>query len=386
MKMQFLCLYFHIPFCQERCTYCAFNIYTGLNHLIQPYVDALHQEIRWQARSEPVPAIYFGGGTPSLLTSTQVKSILTTIQDNFEILPNCEITLEANPDTLTQQKLDEWRELGVNRLSLGMQSIHNTELTLFGRDHTQRETDHAIRMARQAGFDNLSLDLIYGVPHQTLERWCDTLAYAIGLTPEHFSLYSLQIESGTELARRIKYGELPMPDDDIAADMYDAATDMLAKAGIEQYEISSWGKPSRHNLQYWYNLPYLGLGAGAHGYANGVRTVNVMRPEKYIERITSQSTPLIYPRTAANQSAENIGREEEMFETVILRLRLLKEGLPRGYFEQRFGEPLDSRYGNVIQKLKQQRLIEERDDTLFLAPHARLIGNRVFQAFLPETQ
>lgn len=382
--MQFLSLYFHIPFCRERCTYCAFNIYTNLDHLKDAYVDALQKEIRWLAHGEKVHTIYFGGGTPNLLSAAQLKRILDAVQNSFDVIECPEITLEANPGAVTQRYCDELRELGINRLSLGMQSAHDSELSLFGRDHQNHETANSIRMARQAGFDNISLDLIYGIPHQTLILWQQTLEHALSLQPTHFSLYALQVESGTEIARQIKYGALPAPDDDLTADMYDSATEILGKAGFEQYEISSWGKPSLHNLQYWYNLPYLGIGAGAHGYAGGHRTVNVMRPDKYIERLSRQTTVMEYPRTAANQSIVKIDRNEEIFETAMLRLRLLKEGLSRAYFEERFGESLESHYGAVIQNFKTQGLIEERDNILTLTSRARLISNRVFQALLPE--
>lgn len=383
--MQFLSLYFHIPFCRQHCSYCAFNIYTHLDALKDAYVEAVCQEIRWLARGEKVHTVYFGGGTPSLLSPAQVEKILTAVRESFELIEPNEITLEANPGTVTQNYFDTLFQLGVNRLSLGMQSAHAAELTLFGRDHTVSDTARSMDMARKAGFENISLDLIYGVPFQTLDMWQQTLTHALNLHPDHFSLYALQVESGTEIARRIKYGDLPALDDDLTADMYESASDMLENAGFPQYEISSWGKKqSLHNLQYWYNLPYLGLGAGAHGYAAGQRTVNVMRPEKYIERLTQQTAALTYPRTAATQSIQPIDRDDEMFETVMLRLRLLREGLPRVIFEQRFGESLDSRYGKMIQKLKMQGLLEERTDTLYLTPQARLISNRVFEAFLPE--
>ncbi|MBZ0307806.1 MAG: radical SAM family heme chaperone HemW [Anaerolineae bacterium] len=383
--MQFLSLYFHIPFCRQRCSYCAFNIYTDLDALKDTYVDAVGQEIRWLARGEKVHTVYLGGGTPSLLTPAQVEKILTAVRESFALVHPNEITFEANPGKVTQAYFEALFQLGVNRLSLGMQSAHAAELTLFGRDHTVSDTARSMEMARRAGFENISLDLIYGVPFQTLEMWQHTLTHALNLHPDHFSLYALQVESGTEIARRIKYGGLPAPDDDLTADMYEAASDMLTNAGFEQYEISSWGKKqSLHNLQYWYNLPYLGLGAGAHGYAAGQRTVNVMRPEKYIERLTQQTTALIYPRTAATQSIQPIDRDDEMFETVMLRLRLLREGLPRVIFEQRFGQSLESRYGKIIHKLKSQGLLEEKADTLYLTPQARLISNRVFEAFLPE--
>jgi oxygen-independent coproporphyrinogen III oxidase len=385
MNMQFLSLYLHIPFCRTRCTYCAFNTYTDRDALIPAYVDALCREIRWLGQGEPVHTVYFGGGTPSLLMPAQIGQILTEIHQKFMLLPDSEITLEANPGTVDQSYWDALRETGVNRLSMGMQTASAGELALFARDHTLEDVFYSMEAARRAGFKNISLDLIYGVPNQTLENWRNSIEQALSMRPNHLSAYALGLEAGTELTRQVRHGELPEPDDDMAADMYDLATKMLASAGMEQYEISNWALPdqaSRHNIQYWRNLPYLGLGAGAHGYIAGHRTVNVMRPEVYIERLNSQNQALEYPRTAAIQSIEEVTRDQEIFETLMMGLRLLKEGIRRQDFETRFGESLDNLYGREIRRLQTQKLLYEVDDTLYLTHEARLLSNRVFEAFV----
>jgi oxygen-independent coproporphyrinogen-3 oxidase len=381
--MQFLSLYLHIPFCNHRCTYCAFNIYTDMMSLADAYLTALEREMAVLSQGAAVHTIYLGGGTPSLLTLTQLSTLMHHLHTRFTIVLDAEVTFELNPENAGLDYLRGVRQLGINRLSIGMQSAHDSELSLFGRSHTTQDTRRAFEIARQAGFENISLDLIYGVPNQTLAMWVQTLDAALHLQPDHFSIYSLQVESGTEIFRRIRQGNIPEPDDDLAADMYDMAMDKLVD--YPHYEISSWGKASRHNLQYWHNQPYLGLGAGAHSCANQNRTVNVMRPEVYIERITQDDGSLPYPRTAATQSYEVIERDEAIFETVMLGLRLLDEGLSLQVYQQRYGEPITQRYGAVIQKLKQQAMIEERDDHLFLTPRAYLISNRVFEAFMPET-
>lgn len=386
--MQFLAIYVHIPFCLARCSYCAFNIYTDRLAIADSYIAALGQEAGWLGRGEPVHTLYFGGGTPSLLTLAQVEAALGHLHQGFQILPDAEITFEINPETVDHAYLVGLRDLGVNRLSIGMQSAHQSELALYGRHHTLDGTAACYAMARQAGFQNISLDLIYGAPAQTLEQWDLSLQTAITFGPEHFSLYAMQLESGTRLTNQVKRGELPKPDDDLVADMYDLATERLAAAGYEQYEISSWCKPdyaSQHNLQYWRNRPYLGLGAGAHGCAGGERTANIMRPENYIQRLANQYQPLAYPRTAATQLHERIDAETEKFETVMLNLRLLQEGLSREAYQARYGESLESRYGAEITRLKAGGLLKELDGVLTLTPQARLISNRVFEAFLPES-
>ncbi|PJF42034.1 MAG: coproporphyrinogen III oxidase, partial [Phototrophicales bacterium] len=265
------------------------------------------------------------------------------------------------------------RHIGINRLSLGMQSAHQAELSLFGRWHTFQEVIGAVETARRVGFDNISLDLIYGVPHQTCEMWRATLQAALDLAPDHFSIYALILESGTEITRRIKHKELPMPDEDLTADMYDDATMMLANANYPQYEISSWGKPSEHNLQYWRNLPYLGLGAGAHGYIHRIRTVNVMRPEIYIRRMQSLERDMRFPLTPATMRHEHLDEATDMAETLFMGLRLLNEGVSLSGFKARYGIDLQVRFGAEIQKLIGQNLLVIDNDRLKLTKRARLI-------------
>ncbi|NJL92667.1 MAG: radical SAM family heme chaperone HemW [Anaerolineae bacterium] len=323
-------MYLHIPFCRTRCTYCAFNTYTDQADLINAYVQALCMEIRLLGRGDPVHTVYFGGGTPSLLSASQVAQILATVGQHFSLLPEAEITLEANPGTVRPGDWAPFRAAGVNRLSLGFQSAIAGELALFARDHTLDEVTRAVEDARSAGFDNLSLDLMYGTPGQSLKDWRHSLAFALDLAPQHLSAYALSLEPGTSLWRQVRDGRLPTPDDELAAEMYTELTEALAGAGFVQYEISNWARGERyacHNLQYWRNLPYLGLGAGAHGYIAGQRTVNVMRPEIYIRCLSGDQGGYPYPTTAATQSTERISREDAMFETIMTGLRLMVHGL-----------------------------------------------------------
>lgn len=385
-------IYVHVPFCRVRCGYCAFNVFTDRGHLVDAYVDAVRQEIRWLGRTahsirRAVHSIYFGGGTPSLLSPAHIKKILTTIGDEFAVAHDVEISLEANPGTVGLAYLQAIRQAGVARLSLGMQSVHEAELALFGRLHRHEDVVETVNHARRAGFDNLSLDLIYGNPHQTRQMWQTTLAAALALAPENVSYYALEFKSGTEMARQVRYGELPMPEADLAADMYEDASEKLARAGFVQYEISNWGLPGkacRHNLQYWRNLPYLGLGAGAHGYAERLRTVNAMRPEVYIQRLNAQQTALNFPRTGATIKAEEIDIETDMFETIFMGLRLLQEGLSLVDFERRYGLRLDERFGEEIAELKAWGLLWQDGERLKLTPRARLVSNSIFQKFIGD--
>ena len=272
-------IYLHIPFCQHRCSYCDFNTYAGLENLISAYAQALQHEIKYVAATLdaklPVHTIFFGGGTPSLLPAEYLANILKTLRTSFNVFPDAEISLEANPGTLSAAYLTELRNLGINRLSLGMQSAHPDELKFLERIHDYMDVVDAVTWARQAGFDNLSLDLIFGLPEQQTQTWVDSLQRALALAPEHFSLYALTLEHGTPLGSWAARGLIPEPDPDRAADMYELATEMLAQAGYAQYEISNWARENhecRHNVQYWRNQPYLGLGAGAHGFVNGMRT------------------------------------------------------------------------------------------------------------------
>lgn len=383
-----LALYLHIPFCHVRCTYCAFNIYTKQERLIAPYMAALRHEIALASADATRPAlsIYFGGGTPSLVPAAEIAATLDTIRHRFALDDAAEITLELNPESAALDALHALRRAGVNRLSIGMQSAHAEELKLYARLHTLDDVRQAVRYARAAGFDNISLDLIYGAARQTLAMWQDSLHAALALAPEHISFYSLTIEDGTTFDRWTHSGRIPEPDPDLAADMYEWATDELATAGYEQYEISNWalpGRASRHNLQYWRCEPYLGLGAGAHGYANSIRTQTVLRPDEYITRIENQRDPRSFPLTGATTEAETIDRDTAMAEQMIMGLRLVQEGVHPEAFTARFGVSLEAAFGSVIAPLHEAGLLTTGPmGQLRLTRRGRLLGNQVFMAFI----
>jgi oxygen-independent coproporphyrinogen-3 oxidase len=383
-----LSLYLHIPFCGTRCTYCAFNTYTAAEALIPAYVAAMCRELRWlgEATTQPIHTVYFGGGTPSLLAPAQVAEILAVCQRAFSLPSGAEITLEANPGSIDQDYLGRLREIGVNRLSVGMQSAHAIELKLFARQHSAAAVAETVRAARAAGFDNLSLDLIYGVPHQTLDMWQDSVRAAVALEPDHISPYALTLEPGTPMARDVARGRLPNPDDDLAADMYEAADALLTAAGLVQYEISNWARPGyecRHNLQYWRNAPYLGVGAGAHGYAAGIR-YEVVRPiRRYIELAESQHGPLPFPLTATVEHHERIALPDQMAEHMLTGLRLVREGVSKEGFRDRFGVSIDSVYRAPLEKFADYGLLRRECDRILLAPRARLLSNQIFLEFMP---
>ncbi len=381
-------LYLHIPFCGTRCTYCAFNTYTHAESLIVPYVDAMCNELTWlgSGATFPIHTVYFGGGTPSLLLPGQVARILNTCRQAFAVTPDVEATLEINPGSIDHEYLHRLRETGVNRLSVGMQSAHAQELKLFARQHGIEAVARTVDDARQAGFDNLSLDLIYGAPHQTLAMWRESVAAALALRPDHLSMYALGLETGTPMARWVERGWLPTPDDDLAADMYELADEMARAAGLDQYEISNWAKPGfacLHNLQYWRNEPYLGVGAGAHGYAANIRYEIVKPIQRYIDLATRQDAPLPFPFTPTIERHDVIDTSGAMAEHMMTGLRLIEEGISVEGFHRRFGLSIQQVYGGVLDWLTQYDLIRQDGDLLRLTPRARLLSNQVFVRFMP---
>lgn len=386
-------LYLHFPFCRQRCTYCDFNTYAGKEDQIGPYLEALAAEVRWLAQKAPrrltVHTIYFGGGTPSLAPLAGLEAVLQAIHEAFAVTPDAEVTLEANPGTLTLAYLQGLRRLGVNRLSLGVQASQPEALRLLGRLHDYFAVIQSVAWARRAGFTNLNLDLIYGLPQQTVEDWQRTLDLALGLRPEHLSLYALTLEHGTPLAAWVRRGLVAPPDDDLAATMYEWAAERLAQAGYRQYEISNWARPGfacRHNQQYWRNAPYLGLGAGAHGWIAGQRTVDVRAPEAYIRRMREARDRRPFPHTPATVEARRLSAAEAMEITMLMGLRLTEEGVSRAAFRQRFGVDLAEVYAEPIARLTAWGLLEwagQGDDArLRLTPRAYLLGNVVFREFV----
>ena len=386
-----LSLYLHIPFCSYRCAYCDFNTYTSLGDLKQAYSEALCAEIRQAAGAErrPVHTIFFGGGTPSLMAADQIQTILDTVRSHFALAPTAEITMEANPETISQPYLAAVRRAGVNRLSFGAQSVIDSELALLGRQHSFASVVQAVDTARAAGFDNLSVDLIYGVPGQTLASWQISLATVLALKTSHLSLYCLTIEPGTPLQRQVNEGHIPLPDPDLAADQYDLARELLAEAGMVHYEISNWAMPGRaseHNLTYWRNGEYLGLGAGAHGHAGGYRYHVVRQPRVYVRRLMEggpgQATSRPYPLTAAVAGYTQPTPAEAMGETMMTGLRLLQEGITEEAFAARFGRSLQEVYGRELADLTTLGLLQAENGRWRLTSHGVFLSNQVFQRFV----
>lgn len=381
-------LYLHIPFCRHRCAYCDFNTYAGQDEAIPAYVHALCSEIRSLAEAGPrqqIGTIFFGGGTPSLLSSAQYADIFAGIHAAFDVLDQAEISLEANPGTVTPEYLRDLHAVGFNRISYGVQSANPQELRMLERIHTYSDVVDAVRWSRRAGFDNLNLDLIYGLPEQTLESWQHTVQLVIGLRPEHISAYALTLEHGTPFGRWAAKGLLPIPDPDLAAEQYEWTTDFLAAQGYEQYEISNWslpGRQCRHNLQYWRNLDYLGVGAGAHGYAGGFRYSNVLRIKTYIERCAQERGEMPYPLTVATVNQHMNNSRVDMQETMMTGLRLTHDGVSAQGFFDRFGARLTDVFGVEIDKMVRFGLLEWAGDTLRLTVRGRLLGNQVFMEFV----
>lgn len=379
-------LYLHIPFCRHRCAYCDFNTYTTVNDLIDDYVAALVKEVRQVAGSlrRLAATVYFGGGTPSLLPAEAVRSIINEIGQSFLLEDRAEITLEANPETLTPDYLAAVRAAGVNRLSLGAQSADPGQLALLERQHTFATVIRAFEQGRAAGFDNISLDLIYGLPGQDLASWENSLAAALALEPQHLSLYCLTIEPGTPMSRWLANGRIEAPDPDLAADQYELAGQLLAAHGFEHYEISNWTRPDfacRHNLIYWRNETYLGFGAGAHGHAAGYRYSVVKQPRVYIRRMLYEERGQFPWSTAVNEK-RLLSRQDMMADTIITQLRLLEEGLDLDHFANQFGVELLHAFPGTCEQLIEWELLRQSGRRLLLTKRGRFLSNQVFYRFI----
>jgi oxygen-independent coproporphyrinogen-3 oxidase len=394
-------IYVHIPFCKVRCSYCDFNTYAGLEALMPAYVQALCGEILQVSQAAEraglsrleATTVFFGGGTPSLLPPQHLALILGDLRRAFVLTDDCEISLEANPGTVDAGHLRAMRDLGVNRLSFGVQSAQPDELRLLDRLHTFEQAVEVVAWARRAGFDNLNLDLIYGIMGQTLPGWQETLHHAMDLAPEHLSLYALTLEPGTPMQERIDTGKLAAPDPDAAADMYEWSRDELERAGYRHYEISNWarGDPAdhglvprfvcRHNLLTWRLQPYLGLGAGAHGSVPGWRYANVRHPTAYMERIRT-GAPSAFPFSPAVAETWPIDSEAERRERLLVGLRLVGEGVEGREFEERFGVGLEASFGPVLRELEAQGLVDMTAERVRLTKLGHLLGNRVFIHFV----
>lgn len=387
-------LYFHIPFCIRRCGYCDFNTFAGMNSLLSKYVFAVCQEQKMVAKSSHTPikvgTIFFGGGTPSLLSIEHYHQLLSTTKENFDLKSEREITIEANPGTVTENYLERLRQTGVNRISFGMQSAHPRDLRILDRQHRHEDVIRAVEWSKKAGFQHINLDLIFGIPGQNMARWNNSLDLALTENIDHLSLYSLSIEEGTPMKKWMEQGRLEVIDDELGAEMYELAMDKLEKAGFFQYEISNWAKVGhvdnrcQHNLQYWHYLPYLGFGAGSHGFTCGIRTENVGGIIDYIHAV-SQNPAKKHPVGPACKQPVVLSKWDMMQEFMMVGLRLTDEGVSRYEFQSRFGFNLDEIFDRQISQLSKQGLLEsnpQHSDRVRLTRKGRLFGNQVFSKFI----
>ena len=375
-------IYVHIPFCVRKCAYCDFVSFPE-NSVPESYVDALIEEIELVSCGGEYPAafdtVFFGGGTPSLMTGAQMRRVMDALNAHFPILEGAERSMELNPGTATSQKLAAYRTAGVNRLSIGLQSTHDDLLRSIGRIHTFSQFLDTLSFAREAGFDNINVDVMHGLPGQTQERYLDTLKTVCDLAVQHISAYSLILEEDTPLHARVANEEVKLPDEDAVADMQDAGIDYLASRGYERYEISNFAREGfecRHNLNYWQNGEYLGFGVAAHAVIRGkrwTRYANVSSLEEYYRLLARNKRPL----------AETIGLypADEMFECVMLGLRLVR-GIDKAAFRARFGVDIEQAFPVAIEQLNKRGWAAPGDTHLALNRRGLDLQNEALQLFM----
>ena len=384
MNKDTLGLYLHIPFCQGKCRYCDFYSVNFDLELVEEYVNCLKKELilysslfnNKDGRKPVLETVFFGGGTPGLLTGSQLAEILDLLSGEFNLASNAEISMEVNPSSVTEEKLQDYHSAGVNRLSIGVQSFNDRELSFLGRRHDSREALEKIELSARY-FDNYSIDLIYAIPGQGIADWERNLRQAFQLSPQHISLYSLQIEEGTPLAKALAAGEFKKTDDALDAEMYLLARQVLTTNGYEHYEISNFarkGYQSRHNRLYWEFKPYLGVGAAAHSFIPPERFWNHADLFLYMEKLGAGELPV--------EERIELTWEEQMAEMVFMGLRLL-EGVSLVEFYDLFNVDLTEYYAREIEKLESQGLISLNDDRICLTERGLLLGNLVFMEFLP---
>lgn len=373
-------LYIHIPFCHQICHYCDFNKVFFKDQPVDAYVDSVGKELAlWKqegALNQPLETIFLGGGTPTSLTPAQLQKLLGYIHQYVPMADNLEWTSEANPDELTKEKMQVLFDGGVNRLSMGVQSFDEDLLKRLGRTHSNGDVERAVAEAKEVGFTNLSFDLMYGLPGQTMAQWEDTLEHAFGFNLPHFSAYSLIIEPKTVFYNLMTKGKLNTVTEDLEADMYEKLMAEMEKRGLKQYEISNFGRPgfeSRHNLLYWDNAEYIGVGAGAHGYVNGIRYSNHGPLKKYMAPLEEGVRPILN----THEVPVNEKMEEEMF----LGLRKTA-GVSISGFQEKFQQSLEEVYGAILEKEVANQHLQIEDGRVKLTKQGRFVGNEVFEQFL----
>lgn len=379
MEEKKLGIYLHIPFCKQKCYYCDFPSFAGQEACQEEYLDTLLLEIRkvganYQDRI--VDTIFFGGGTPSILPADALPRVLDEVRVSFVIDERAEITAEANPGTVDSHKLLRWRKAGMNRISFGVQSFHDTLLRAIGRIHTGEEARMAVRMAREAGFANINLDLIYGLPGQTIDMLKQDVMEAIALKVEHLSVYGLIVEEDTLLERMVDDGRAILPCEEEEEAMYDWITAYLPEQGYHRYEISNYaraGRECRHNLKYWQFDEYIGLGSAAHSFEGRKRLANERIPSDYIRRMHAEGSARLL------EEAETIA--ELQGEYIFLALRTT-QGVDTEDFCHTFGTDFFALYGDIIERMKNERLLEQAGRYVRLTELGMKYGNRVFAQFV----
>ena len=372
-------LYVHIPFCVKKCGYCDFLSWCGTSEEKETYVQALLKEIesyREFARGYRVSTVFVGGGTPSVLEAGQMEGVLGNIQEVFELEKKPEITLEMNPGTVTEEKLQCYKENGVNRLSIGLQSVKNEKLEVLGRIHSYEEFLESYELARKAGFTNISVDLISSIPGQKLEEWKEELAALSALSPEHISVYQLIIEAETPFYEKYAEHEELLPDEEESREIYLWTGSFLKEQGYEQYEISNYAKPGknpRHNLKYWERGDYLGLGLGAASMVRNIRMSNTKDMKTYLERCGQPKT--------MREDVQFLEEARQMEEFMFLGLRKTR-GVSRKEFRRIFGQEMDMVYEKALHKCLENGMLKEHKDRVYLSEEGVLLSNAVLSEFL----
>jgi len=373
-------LYLHFPYCISKCPYCDFNSYQlKEDNQISSYISALYQEIAaysQKLKKSNIKTIYLGGGTPTILSGTQIINILEFCKENFMVDKDAEITIEANPGTVDGEKIKLLIDSGINRLSLGAQSFNNMFLKKLGRIHNTQEIIDSYYLAREAGFKNINIDIMFALPDQTTEELQVTLKKAVSLKSDHLSLYNLTIKPGTEYHNKYKRGKLKLPTEDEEFDMYNWAINYLEDNGFEHYEIANFAhlhKRSEHNLIYWQNKPYLGVGAGAYSFIRGYRYMNYEEPARYIKEVTSGKSPI--------DNGEKLSLRKRMIETIILGLRT-KDGVIYKKFKTRFKIDLNNTFHKQIKKLVNLGLLQRDDNRIKLTRKGIFLADTVFREFV----
>ena len=372
-------LYLHIPYCLHKCGYCDFNSHPENQVESVHYVEALLKELKFYSttlKSYNVPTVFMGGGTPTILPPSQLKKILDTVRQGFNLTSDCEITIEANPATIKLETLQEIHAAGYNRISIGVQSFDEKELQLLERVHNEEEIHSTVHRARSANFENLSMDLMFALPDQSTVKWQSHLKQATAKNPDHLSTYNLTIEPATAFFKLHEKGKLCLPHEDIQLEMYKTTIQVLEDAGYSQYEISNFSKPgmeSQHNINYWNNGEYLGVGAGASSYLNGERSKNINLPSIYIREIETNAS--------AVDTRERLEPLQAMGETLMLGLRLLK-GVSIDVFENRFQVSFQKVYGKVVESLLNQELITLNENRIALSRKGLFLADSVILKFM----